>query len=544
MVRWLDPHQLVNTAARVVLSGIFGSYADKRELQALVPGYVADRSEGPELWLDYVADLGDGWNSTYTIARLLALPTLELSTGSGTLATERGRILVMGGDQVYPVPDRSDYEDRLLGPYRAAMPCVDGANPELFAIPGSHDWYDGLINFTSVFCRGHWIGGWKTQQSRSYFALKLPHRWWLWGIDIQFGAYIDEAQLTYFSEVASAHVERGDRIILSVAKEVESGRSRSEIYSDRNLEYFEREVIKPSGAQVLVYLKSGRHHYCRYEDEAGGRHHISAGGGGAFLHPTHQLPEHLELPRGGNKATYRRLATYPSPESSRRLRKRLWLLPMRNVAFTALLGGVQVLLALMLGLQLRQRYSSLGLDDLWRALWESPTAVLLLLLMVLMLGAMVRFAHEASGLTRLLLGLVHSVLQIAAVAGLMVAASRFATELRLAGSASLIAFLVILAVLGGIGGSLGMAGYLWVTNCLGFHGNEAYAPLRVMDFKHFVRLHIDAHGTLTVYPVGVDRVGRRWRIRPDGDPHAPWFDAAEPPPEVHLIEPPVSVDGR
>jgi hypothetical protein len=35
MVRWLDPRQLVDTAVRVVVSGIFGAYADKRELQAL-----------------------------------------------------------------------------------------------------------------------------------------------------------------------------------------------------------------------------------------------------------------------------------------------------------------------------------------------------------------------------------------------------------------------------------------------------------------------------------------------------------------------------
>src|ERR687893_227898 len=67
MVRWLDPHQLVDTAARVVLSGLFSSYADNRELQALEPAEVPDRSGEADLWLDYVADVGDGWNSTYTV---------------------------------------------------------------------------------------------------------------------------------------------------------------------------------------------------------------------------------------------------------------------------------------------------------------------------------------------------------------------------------------------------------------------------------------------------------------------------------------------
>jgi hypothetical protein len=95
----------------------------------------------------------------------------------------------MGGDQVYPVPKATEYGNRLIGPYRAAMPCTAAETPELFAIPGSHDWYDGLLNFTNVFCRGRSIGAWQTSQTRSYFALKLPHRWWLWGVDMQFGDY-------------------------------------------------------------------------------------------------------------------------------------------------------------------------------------------------------------------------------------------------------------------------------------------------------------------------------------------------------------------
>ena len=75
-------------------------------------------------------------------------------------------------------------------------------------------WYDGFVNFTSVLCRNRSIGGWRTRQRRSYFALKLPDGWWLWGIDVQFGASIDEVQLRYFAEVAADQVQRGDRVIV------------------------------------------------------------------------------------------------------------------------------------------------------------------------------------------------------------------------------------------------------------------------------------------------------------------------------------------
>jgi len=539
MVRWLDPHQLLDTAVRVLLSGLLGTYADPRQLQALDAIETHDRSNGTELWLDYVADLGDGWDSTYTIARLLASEDLELGWNGEPGPTERGRLLVMGGDQVYPVPKRKEYENRLLGPYRSAMPCANEEPPELFAIPGSHDWYDGLINFEEIFCRRRRIGGWQTQQSRSYFAIKLPHDWWLWGIDIQFGPYIDDEQWKYFDKVASEQLERGDRIILCLSKEVAGG---GDVFSDRDLGHFQRRLIEAAGARVMLYLRSGRHHYVRYEEEDGPRQHITAGGGGAFLHPTHQLPDCLELPGEEDPIGYRRVESYPTPEASKRLRKRVWFLPLYNLPLAALIGVAQVLLAFNLGLHLRDRHRALGLTGLRRALWQSPTAFLLIVLMLVLLAAMVRFAHDAPRVTRWLLGLVHSSLQLATLAVVLLAASRLVTAMGLRGATSLVVFLVLVALLGGVGGTVGMSGYLWATNCLGIHGNEAYAPLHHKDQKNFLRMHIDGEGALTVFPVGVDRVARKWRPTPDAPAHAPWFDPDGFEPEAALIEEPVRID--
>lgn len=402
----------------------------------------------------------------------------------------------------------------------------------------------GLVNFSSIFCRQGWIGGWRTRQRRSYFAVKLPSGWWLWGIDIQFGAFIDEAQLKYFAEVAAEQLQPGDRIILCMAKEVESGRKQAEIHSDRDMEYLEREIIRPSGARLLLHLKSGKHYYSRYEEVAGCRQHITSGGGGAFLHPTHNLPERMDLPDAEGPVAYRRAATYPTPEVSKKLRKRIWLLPAYNLPLAAVFGTVQVLLAFMMNLHLGRHHVSLGVGDLRRALWESPTAFLLILAMVASLAGMVRFAHDLSGIGRFALGLVHSTLQLVSVAVVMIAASRLSATHDLRGVWSLVAFLGLVAVLGGIGGTVGMSGYLWGTNCLGFHGNEGYAPLHHQDLKHFLRLHIDADGALTVYPIAVDQVGRKWKLCPDGPSHAPWFEPEGADPEPHLIEAPITIDGR
>ncbi len=226
---------------------------------------------------------------------------------------------------------------------------------------------------------------------------------------------------------------------------------------------------------------------------------------------------------------------------SKRLRKRILLLPPYNLPLAAVLGTVQVLLAFMLGLHLRDRHVDLDLGDLRQLLWESPTAFLLILLMMASLGAMVRLAHDAGGLSRLLLGLVHSTLQLATVAGVMIVASRLSSAQGLRGVWSLVVFMGLVWLLGGIGGLVGMSSYLWATNCLGFHGNEGYAPLHHQDLKHFLRLHIDAGGVLTVYPIGVDRVGRKWRLCPGEAAHAPWFAPAGPEPEPHLIEQPITI---
>src|SRR5690606_24602207 len=142
-----------------------------------------DHSQGDELWLDYVADLGDGFDATYSVAYLLAQSELEVDGER----LPRGDVLVMGGDQVYPTASGQAYEDRCKGPYRAALPHPpdDGRVPTLFALPGNHDWYDGLTAFLRLFARrgGGRIGGWLTCPARSYLALQLPPRWWLPALD-------------------------------------------------------------------------------------------------------------------------------------------------------------------------------------------------------------------------------------------------------------------------------------------------------------------------------------------------------------------------
>ncbi|VAI36062.1 unnamed protein product [Triticum turgidum subsp. durum] len=54
-----------------------------------------------ELWFDFIADTGDGGNSTYAIARLLAQPSLVVKSDDSRLILPRGELLLIGGDLAY-----------------------------------------------------------------------------------------------------------------------------------------------------------------------------------------------------------------------------------------------------------------------------------------------------------------------------------------------------------------------------------------------------------------------------------------------------------
>ena len=213
-VPWLNPRLLAGTGVRTVFSDLFGAYLDKREMQAVLGENRHDYSAADELWIDYTADVGDGFDATYSIASLIARPTLEVPGPDGSPhVLPRGDLLVLGGDQVYPTASGKAYGDRWKGPYRAALPEKTKDTPDLYALPGNHDWYDGLTAFLRLFAQGDCIGGWQTRQQRSYFALALPHRWWLFAIDTQLDVYIDKPQLRYFT-AAAKDLRPDDKVIV------------------------------------------------------------------------------------------------------------------------------------------------------------------------------------------------------------------------------------------------------------------------------------------------------------------------------------------
>jgi hypothetical protein len=319
MVSWYNPKLLARIGVRTIISSVFGQYADQRLIQAATDqvtvedlcsryDYSDARAEDEQrrlrfddsgaFWIDYIADTGDGFEPTYTMAYLLAKESLNIPTAGELKA---GAILILGGDQCYPQATREDYRKRLQTPFGWAYN-VPAAERKLFAIPGNHDWYDGLAAFDSLFCaardklsgrNSNRIGGWQPQQHRSYWAIKLPHNWWIWGADIQFSKYLDAAQVNYFTTIAS-RMGPQDQLILCLAEP--AWMIADQQGEDEEENFFKITAIaRARGVRICAVIAGDWHHYARYYTSALDVHFFTSGGGGSFLHPTHGLKNEVTV---------------------------------------------------------------------------------------------------------------------------------------------------------------------------------------------------------------------------------------------------------
>ena len=565
MTGWYDPGQLLQTAADVLISTIFGRHADHRLLEAITArssdakyydyscqlgsaesSFAADPTRPKqELWIDYVADLGDGWNSTCTVAYQMARPKLTLTASNGdTLNTERGQLLIFGGDQVYPTPSPSQYKQRLVNVYESAFQEAGQDLPHLFAIPGNHDWYDSLVSFTRRFISRERVAGCPTRQTRSYFALKLPYGWWLLGTDVQLGSDIDGPQVEYFQEVAKA-MKDGDRIILCNAEPhwiyAKQYKDLDPDCTERNLTFLERDVLKK---RVPVFLAGDLHHYRRHESTHGAERiqKITAGGGGAFLHPTHgQDVEELVEEATGPTRVFRLVRSWPDVGTSRRLCWRNLLFPVLNWKF----GIVPAVLYLLIAWSVMADIGNKGISQILPALHTTISAILnapfAVFLILAGVSGFVLFTDTHSKRYRWIAGPIHSLTHLVATFFIGWGAAYLTVsvwEQPFRSIPQLLAAGGLIFAGGWLAGSFIMGVYLLISlNLFGRHSNEAFSSLRIADWKHFLRLKIAANGDLTIYPIGIRRSPRAWT---DGLPCYPQDPKATAP---ELIEDPIVLKG-
>lgn len=570
---------------------------DYREIEALhaepEPGFYNEAAGFKELWLDYIADTGDGWNATFTVFSAAAAETLEVHRVGGQgqpMQLRRAQVLLLGGDEVYPYGTVHNYQQRLINPMEASFPKPSGwhrfrkggkekqkhlknmrqgcqsngwfharaslqsmkastvaevtsaflqrqqiqaSTSDLWAIPGNHDWYDGLVSFTRLFCEGRMLGGWRTKQTRSYFVLSLPHRWWLVGVDIRLQQDIDRHQLEYFQRVHSEFMADGDHIIIATP-EPDWVWAHFYNYEDlnRNLALLDNLFVTQN---LVLYLSGDLHHYRRHASRyaatvpsslGGGAgeymiHKIVAGGGGAFLHPTHgRTCDNIMV----NRVPFDLQAEWPPKAVSRGLSYRNLFFHWYNWRFccAAALGHVMVSWHLPFDIG----YNTSGDQLIAQCLVLDPGSLLVSLIFLFFFW---NFTDSKSMSFRLFIGGLHALAHwLSSFAGSYLASMlvfgwlvpnqellrNVDGELEIDKNLVPLIRLVELPlafVFGFVSVGILFGLYLIIAlNIFGAHVTEAFSSIMVEDWKNFLKLHIDADGNLTIYPLGIERVPKKW----------------------------------
>ena len=548
MVSWFHLPQLAATGFRAVVSALFGSFADKRDMMSVMAQHkqeVYAYVDREEIWIDFIADLGDGFDSTYTMAYLLAKEKLQVAA----MELPRADILILGGDQVYPTASREAYRNRFKAPYNLAFPANEKiTKPHLFAIAGNHDWYDGLNNFMRIFCRERLIGNWQTQQARSYFSLQLPYNWWIWAIDIQLEGDIDQIQLDYF-EAIKAKMSANDKVILCTAEPSWVYYADGQNAGYRSLRYFEDRFFndRDKPLQYVLSLSGDLHHYSRYacEDASITMQKIVSGGGGAFLHPTHNLPSRLKQLREGN---FQLKTTFPSQQESSNLSWRNFLFTWYNKTFSLYIGVFFLLITWIIESK-KYGANDTSATTFMNHIKEVPFTnligfliaikdlyinnLILLFFNIALVGIMYFYAdiptnQKYKPIVYRVFGGLHSLVQIIIFYFLLWIISHALISQNPVYEKIWQQFLIYF--LGGITVSTIFGIHLFISNhLLGNHDNESFSSLKWEGFKNFLKIHVTKDG-VTIYPIGVREISR-WTLNEKKTKATP-----DKEPAVHLIE--------
>lgn len=314
------------------------------------------------------------------------------------------------------------------------------------------------------------------------------------------------------------------------------------------------------------------HHYARYEPGGAGAQaaptRITAGGGGAYLSCTHTLKRALELqPLAGVReqrpaVDYTRDRIYPSEPESRALGKGILRIAALNPGLAKFIGGFYALLGIAILGGLNAGEGSLvanATQDGFVGFLASAAGGMSLIVALVLFGVVfggsdikppplersggVRFA---TGFARLGVALVHTALHLLLAAFVLWVVIEVVPEVCDASIAIWIAGVPALFLAGAALGTTIFGLFMFAIHRARAEkapqiANQVFSGQSIADYKSFLRMRLAADGGLTVYGLGIDRVGRAWDHAGDGEP-GPSFVPRRAAPGVRIVDGPLQFD--
>jgi hypothetical protein len=281
---------------------------DRARAQGASADFIVRRG-GDKVSFLLLGDTGEGDASQYSLTTALAAHSADVD------------FAFICSDVIYPTGDIGDYADKFYRPYRNLM-------VPIYAVPGNHDWYDSLHGFMHHICGldgpGTPIGGggrrrraleallWRrspgasrselqdmaelrsdprqkaaSPQPAPYFAIDAgPLR--LVGIDTGIRGRIDAVQGEWLKRV-SFEDPRPKILLTGKPLIVDNKYHPGPIaHSTETID----SIVRDPRANYIAAIGGDIHNYQRYPVTLpDGRviQYVVSGGGGAFMHATHQI---------------------------------------------------------------------------------------------------------------------------------------------------------------------------------------------------------------------------------------------------------------
>jgi hypothetical protein len=228
--------------------------------------------------------------------------------------------MVICSDVIYPAGGSLEYAYKLCWPYRHYP-------QPIYGLPGNHDWYDDLRGFMAYFCRQTSA---PVRSRRSLFSRAgLLDRLWLdecepddaikrrfietlrqepsqqsrlpgpyyristrpldlIAIDTGIDGTIDATQGDWLRQISRGPKPK----VLLTGKPIYVNGRHHPCPIDGGRQGTVDDIVRDSAHRYVAAIGGDVHNYQRYPVQVGSRtiQYIVSGGGGAYMHPTHQIP--------------------------------------------------------------------------------------------------------------------------------------------------------------------------------------------------------------------------------------------------------------